>query len=389
MLPLGVYLHFPYCLQICPYCDFAVRKQRVIPQARFTDAIVAELRRRAPDFAEGRRVVSIYLGGGTPSLWEPAELARALAEVRALFDVAPSAEVTLEANPEVADGARLRAFRDAGVNRISLGVQSFDAGQLRALGREHTPAQAEEALLDARAAGIAAVSVDLIHGGEGGSEAQAASDAARAAALGADHVSCYALTLTALAVDVPMARAVRKGRLKLPGDDEQAAMGESIRAALVAAGLHRYEISNFARPGSESVHNGLYWSGAEYVAAGPGACGFRLDRTAQLRGTRFANERSAPRWIEGVLSAAGLAEAQREELPARDLVRERIFTGLRRVRGVDLAEIEAWSGEPVRAPFAEVIDRLVREGLAEVEGPLLRLTDRGLDLHSEVALRFF
>ena len=270
MLPLGVYLHFPYCLQICPYCDFAVRKQRVIPQARFTDAIVAELRRRAPDVAEGRRVVSIYLGGGTPSLWEPAELARALAEVRALFDVAPSAEVTLEANPEVADPARLRAFRDAGVNRISLGVQSFDAGQLRALGREHTPAQAEEALLDARAAGIAAVSVDLIHGGEGGSEAQAASDAARAAALGADHVSCYALTLTALAVDVPMARAVRKGRLKLPGDDEQAAMGESIRAALVAAGLHRYEISNFARPGSESVHNGLYWSGAEYVAAGPG-----------------------------------------------------------------------------------------------------------------------
>ena len=386
MPALGVYLHFPYCLQICPYCDFAVRKERVIPQRRFTDALIAELRRRAPDFAAGREVVSIYLGGGTPSLWEPDELARALNEVRSLFKVESNAEITLEANPEVADLARLTAYQNAGVNRVSLGVQSFDGRQLKALGRLHTAELAVESVAAARAAGLQSVSVDLIHGGEHQTSEEAGADAARAAALGVDHVSCYALTLTALAYEVPMARAVRRGQLKLPGDDVQEAMGGSIRTALGAAGLQRYEISNFARPGRESVHNGLYWSGVEYVAAGPGAAGFLLDRSqGGLRGTRYTNDRSVPRWLDG----NGLAEAQREELPVDDLIRERLFTGLRRVAGVDLAEIEAWSERPVRAPFAEVIDRLVREGLAAALGSRLRLTDRGLDLHSEAALRFF
>jgi oxygen-independent coproporphyrinogen-3 oxidase len=389
VLPLGVYVHFPYCLQICPYCDFAVTARKP-DQQRFTDAIVVELRRRAAELAglPGRRAVSIYLGGGTPSLWEPDQVARVLREVRALFDVDGEPEVTLEANPEAADQPRLRAYRDAGVNRLSLGVQSFDAAQLRALGRVHSPAQAEEAVGNAQRAGMSAVSIDLIHGGPDETPEVAASDAARAAALGAQHVSCYALTLTALAVDVPMARAVRRGALSLPGDEVQAAMGESLRAALGAAGLHRYEISNFARPGFESVHNGLYWSGAEYVAVGPGACGYWLDRAAGLRGTRTTNERSTVKWMERVLGGA-LAEAQREELAADDLVRERIFTGLRRTAGLDLAELESWSGLEVRARYAEVIARLVREGLAAYDGAVLQLTERGLDLHSEAAVRFF
>ncbi len=390
MLPLGVYIHFPYCPQICPYCDFAVAKVRQIPQRRFTDAVIAELRRRAPDFAAGpaRRVVSIFLGGGTPSLWEPAELARALAEVRALFNLAPDAEVTLEANPEAAGEPLLRAYREIGVNRLSLGVQSFEPAQLVALGRVHSAGQAEEALASARAAGFDNVSIDLIHGGEGQTAAGAGSDAARAVALGVGHVSCYALTLTALAVDVPMARAVRRGLLVLPGDEEQAAMGESLRAALGAAGLRRYEISNFARPGRESVHNGLYWRGAEYVAVGPGACGLLLQRGDSLRGVRWKDERSATTWMDRAL-AGELPEAEREELPAEDLLRERIFTGLRLVEGVDLEELEAWSGLPVRSPYAPVLERLVRERLALVEGPRLRLTELGLDLHSEAALRFF
>jgi oxygen-independent coproporphyrinogen-3 oxidase len=390
LLPLGVYLHFPYCPQICPYCDFAVAKVRDIPQRRFTDAVIAELRRRAPDFARGpaRRVVSIYLGGGTPSLWEPEEVARALAEIRALFAVAAAPEVTLEANPETTGEPRLRAYLQAGVNRLSLGVQSFEPQQLRALGREHSAEQAAAALADARTAGFANVSVDLIHGGEGQTREGAGRDAARAAQLGAGHVSCYALTLTALAVDVPMARAVRRGLLVLPGDEEQEAMGESLRAALGAAGLHRYEISNFALPGRESVHNALYWTGAEYVAAGPGACGLRLERTGGLRGVRWRDERSAQGWMDRAL-AGELPEAEREQLAAEDLLRERVFTGLRMTAGLDLAELETWSGRPVREPYAAVITRLCGEGLATLEGARLRLTERGLDLHSEAAVRFF
>jgi oxygen-independent coproporphyrinogen-3 oxidase len=184
-----------------------------------------------------------------------------------------------------------------------------------------------------------------------------------------------------------MARAARRGLITLPDDEAQASMGESLRAALGAAGLRRYEISNFAKRGFESVHNGLYWSGAEYIAVGPGAAGFRLDRSDGVRGIRTTNDRSATRWMDAVL-AGGLAETG-EDLPAQDLVRERLFTGLRRVAGVDLAEIESWSGVDVRDRYAAVIDRLVRELLATLDGTQLRLTERGLDLHSEAALRFF
>jgi oxygen-independent coproporphyrinogen-3 oxidase len=387
--PFGVYVHFPYCPHICPYCDFAVRKQRDIPQQRFTDAVVAELRLRAAGFAQGRRAVSVYLGGGTPSLWEPACVRRVLDEVRALFELSPAPEVTLEANPEAADEARLRAYRDAGVTRLSIGVQSFEPARLQRLGRVHTAEQAEAAFAHARAAGFAAVSVDLIHGSEGQTALAAAEDARRAAALGADHVSAYALTLTNLAVDVPMARAVRRGLVVLPDDDEQQRMSAQVRAALEAAGLHRYEISNFARPGFESVHNSLYWTGAEYVAVGPGACGFSLDRSGGApRGVRYANDRSALRFMDLALEGR-LPEAQREELGAQDLLRERLFTGLRLVRGVDLDELSLWSGLPVRERYQPVLERLQRDGLAALDGAQLRLTERGLDLHSEAALRFF
>ena len=169
VLPLGVYIHFPYCPQKCPYCDFAVRVERVIPQARYTDAIVAELRRRAPEYRQGpeRRVVSIYLGGGTPSLWEPDCVARVLHEVREALPVLERAEVTLEANPESAGRALLGAFRDAGVTRLSIGAQSFEPQQLVALGRWHSAAQAEGATAAAREAGFDNLSLDLIHGGAG------------------------------------------------------------------------------------------------------------------------------------------------------------------------------------------------------------------------------
>ena len=389
-LPLGVYIHFPYCPQKCPYCDFAVAVVREVPHQRYADAIVAELRRRAPDFASpARRVVTVYFGGGTPSLWEPACVARVLAEVRALFAMADGPEVTLEANPDAAEEPRLRAFRAAGVNRLSIGVQSFEPQQLVALGRWHSTAQAEAAFGAARAAGFANVSVDLIHGGQGQTARGAKADAGRAAALGADHVSCYVLTLTNLAEDVPMARAVRKGRLQLPGDEEQEAMGESLRTALAAAGLRRYEISNFARPGFESRHNQLYWRGVEYLAVGAGACGFRLDRSGPaLRGQRYSDLRDHQQYLTAALSAE-LPEAEREELGADDLLRERLFTGLRMVDGLDLAELEEWSGLQARELYAPALARLEREGLALLEGTRVRLTERGLDLHSEVAVRFF
>ena len=383
-MQFGVYIHFPYCLSKCPYCDFASRAEAVIPQRRYTDAVVRELRARAAQFC-GREAVSIYFGGGTPSLWEPEQLGRVLGEIRQLWPVAPGAEVTLEANPGTTDEARFVAFRELGVNRLSIGVQSFEPAQLVSLGRKHDAAEAVRAFRTARAAGFRNVSLDLIHGGQGHTTELAARDAAAAVALGPEHISCYALTLTGLAEEVPMAKALRRGELTLPDEETVSDMGDAVRAELAKGGYARYEVSNYARPGREAVHNTLYWRGGEYAAAGCGACGFLRQGGG---GLRYANDRSPERYMERV-EQTGTGESSQERVAAADHLRERLFTGLRLASGIDLAALEEDLDLPVRARYRAVIDRIVSEGLGERDGAVLRLNGRGLDLHSEISLRFF
>lgn len=402
----GVYVHYPYCLSKCHYCDFASRAEAVIPQRRYTDAILRELRAQAPLFSGqggqgggGRRAVSIYFGGGTPSLWEPALFAEVLREAKALFEVGPGAEITLEANPGTTDEGRFAAFLEAGANRISIGVQSFASQQLVALGRAHSGGDAERAYLTARKAGFQSISLDLIHGAEAQDTAGARSDALHAASLGPEHISAYALTLVGLAEDVPLAKAVRRGEVVVPDDETVAEMGEAVRTALADAGYARYEISNFARPGFEAVHNSLYWRGLEYAAVGCGACGFArtgvgdqplpdVSAGVPAVGRRWQNDRSPERYMDRV-EKTGFGEASGELLAADEHLRERLFTGLRLAEGLDLAALERDLGLPVRTKFASELARLTKEGLAVEEGGWLRLTDRGLDLHSEVAIRFF
>jgi oxygen-independent coproporphyrinogen-3 oxidase len=381
---LGVYIHFPYCLSKCPYCDFASRAEQVIPQERYTQAVLAELRARAPRFAD-REAVSIFFGGGTPSLWNPDCVRRVVALVRELWPLRPDAEITLEANPGTTDEARFSAFRELGINRLSIGVQSFESAQLVALGRKHSSGDAVRAYQTARKAGFENISLDLIHGALGHTPETAARDAATAVALGPEHISCYALTLVGLAEEVPMARAVNRGELVLPDDAAQEEMGFAVRDALTKGGYARYEISNYARPGREAVHNSLYWRGTEYVAAGCGACGFqRKGRGAR----RYANDRSPERYMDRV-EKTGTGEASSEEVTPEEHLRERIFTGLRLAEGLDLAALERELDQPVQSRYASQIDRLCKEGVALLDGPRLRLTERGLDLHSEAALRFF
>jgi len=383
-MQFGVYIHFPYCLSKCPYCDFASRAEAVIPQQRYTDAVLRELRTRAEQFPD-REAISIYFGGGTPSLWDPPQLGRVLREIRSLWRVRPDAEVTLEANPGTTDEERFTAFRDLGVNRLSIGVQSFAPAQLVSLGRKHSGPDAVRALRTARAAGFRNVSLDLIHGAERQTPEQAAQDAASAVALGPEHLSCYALTLTGLAEEVPMARAVRRGELVLPEDDVVSEMGDAVRAELLKGGYSRYEISNYARPRRESVHNSLYWLGGEYAAAGCGACGFLRQGGG---GFRFANDRSPERYMERV-EQAGRGDSSSERISPEDHLKERLFTGLRLAQGIDLAALERDLDLPVRARFEARIGRIVREGLGSFDGTVLRLNERGLDLHSEVSIRFF
>jgi oxygen-independent coproporphyrinogen-3 oxidase len=375
--PFGIYVHFPYCAVRCPYCDFAVATDRPIPQERYTRAVLAELERRAPSF-RGLDPRSLYLGGGTPSLWEPIHVAEVIASVRRAVGLPPAAEITLEANPESADPGRLAGYREAGVNRFSVGVQSFDPGVLAKLGRRHGPELAERALRLA-AEVVPNVSVDLIYGARRSSVLTAHRDAERVGKLPVTHVSAYALTLDPeiLAVDVPLARLRREGRLPLPSDDDVVAQARAIRAALRRAGLRRYEISNFARPGFESVHNRLYWESESYLGLGVGAYGCRYadDRASA---TRWGNHRAPAAYLEAV--EAGRPPSHEEErLGARELLEERVMLALRTRRGLPLAELPA----AARAQVAT----LLRHRLAVDRGGRLVLTDRGLDLHSAVAER--
>ena len=379
---LGLYIHFPYCLARCPYCDFAVAIRREVPGHAYADAVCAELSLRlstAPSLA-GRPLESLFIGGGTPSLWAPGDVARVLSHVRQLQGVVPWAEVSLEANPEVADAGRFRGYVEAGVNRLSLGVQSFQPHVLRTLGRSHTAGQAGHALEAARGSGVATVAVDLIYGAPGQTVQEVREDARRAVELGVDHVSAYALTVEreVLAAETPFSKRQARGALHPADDALSVEMSHALVEELEAAGLRRYEISNFARPGRHSRHNALYWTGGEYLAAGVGATGL-------LAGRRYENERSAERYLQRV-ARGELPEASAEVLSREEAFHERLAMGLRLRTGLRLREAcEVHGVDP--APRLAEAERLAAAGFAEWSGENLRLTPRGMDLHGEVVAR--
>ncbi|HEY6100772.1 MAG TPA: radical SAM family heme chaperone HemW [Anaeromyxobacter sp.] len=375
--PFGIYVHFPWCTHRCPYCDFAVTTEPQPGGRRYARAILAELALRAPSF-EGLAPASVYLGGGTPSLWDAAEIAEVLAAIRDRLAVEAGAEVTIEANPESCDRARLAAWRAAGVNRVSVGAQSFDPGVLAKLGRRHSPEAAQRAIRDA-AEVIGNASVDLIYGARRSSAAIARADAGRAAAAGAAHVSAYALTLDAdlLAEEVPLARMRRQGRLPLPSEDETRAQGDAIRHALRRAGLRRYEISNFARPGRESVHNRLYWDGESYLGLGAGAYGCL--RRAE-RSYRYGNLRDAGSYMDAAL-AGRVPTGEEDHVPAAADRNERLMLALRTRDGAPLAVLSARQEREA--------SEAVRRRLAVRRAGRLVLTSRGMDLHSALSERLF
>jgi putative oxygen-independent coproporphyrinogen III oxidase len=382
---LGLYVHFPYCLAKCPYCDFAVTVAKTIPGARYRKALEDELALRllARPGWTAAPLDSLYLGGGTPSLWEPAEVAGFLETVRQKLPLKPSAEVTLEANPEVADARRLSGFRAAGVNRLSLGVQSFEEKTLSTLGRAHAPKDARASMRAARSAGFDNVSLDIILGVEGQSLESAVQDAREAAALFPEHVSAYVLTVEreSLAEETVFARRLRTGQLQLPPEGVVADMVEAVGDVLAEAGLVRYEVSSYARPGRHSRHNALYWTGGEYLALGAGATGFHATATG---GVRTAAHRGTERWFTDV-EAGRLPDAEREVLGPKELFAERLMLGLRFTSGLDVQALTRRFGEASRT--AELA-KLEAQGLGTqlVDGRF-RLTRRGLLLHSDVCAR--
>jgi oxygen-independent coproporphyrinogen-3 oxidase len=374
----GVYVHFPYCLAKCPYCDFVsyAKEREAIDHAAYADAVLRELGRRVGAGAgegegAGVRVATVFFGGGTPSLWEPKELGRVLRGVRGALPCTDELEVTVECNPTSIDEDRARALVDQGVNRVSIGVQSLRDERLRYLGRLHDTQGAVAAVKGALRA-VPRVSGDLIFGLPGQTPEESRAEALELVELGLSHVSCYQLTIEP---GTRFGELAKRGRLPLADDGAVAEGFLAIDDALGARGFGHYEVSNYAREGQEARHNLGYWRGDEYLGLGCGAYGFVME--ARGHGVRYRNEVVPEKYV------ADAPETTREPLDATTLMRERIMLGLRMAGGVDLDDAasdlgtEGWTEERRRASaWLEERGRIVREGSrARVPRPAWLWTD--------------
>lgn len=325
MMPLALYIHWPFCLSKCPYCDFNSHVRERIDQPRFAAALRRELAWEAARLGP-RRLGSIFFGGGTPSLMDPATTASLIADAKRLFPPADDIEITLEANPTSVEAARLRDFRAAGVNRVSLGVQALNAEDLRRLGRQHDARQAVAALETARAI-FPRLSFDLIYARPGQDLRAWRAELRRALSLAADHLSLYQLTIEP---GTAFEALHRRGELVLPDAETQAALYDATAEEAASFGLRPYEVSNYARAGAESRHNLAYWRYQDYAGIGPGAHG-RLTIEGRLHATR--RHRAPEPWADRV-ERLGHGTTDEEIIAPHDRAREMLLMGLRLSEGI-------------------------------------------------------
>lgn len=391
MPPFGLYLHVPFCVGKCPYCDFVSYPIAALPEgmaARVVDAFARELDlvlAANPSLAR-RALGSVYFGGGTPSLLDPPVVARLIARAGAAFgqsgahaDGRPTPEVTIECNPATAETERLAAFAEAGVNRVSLGVQSFDQDALQALGRRHSADEARDACARVQALGLASWGLDLIYGVLAEDDtARFSRDLDEALAFQPPHVSVYGLTLHE---GTPLWERHERGDVQLPGEETQRAEFLLARRRLTAADLRHYEISNYARLGHESRHNSLYWTGGEYLGLGVAAHSY-------YDGVRRANPQDLAEYLRRV--EAGRPPADAEEPPSpRSLAGERIMLALRQCDGVPVAALSRAIGQDFATAYGAEIARLAETGLLVCDGRRVALTEEGLLVSDRVFEEFF
>ena len=368
----SVYIHFPWCARKCPYCDFATEPLRVaeLPHQAYTDALLRELEARTDDL-QGRRLKSIFFGGGTPSLWKPAELGRALAAIRAAFDTeVDDLEVTVECNPSSLTRENAALLREAGVGRLSIGVQSLRDSHLAFLGRLHDADRAIATLREA-VAEMARVSADLMFGMPGQSDIELAEDIARIADTGVRHVSAYALTIEEKTMFGSLHRA---GKLRVASEEQYASLFELAEARFADLGWTHYEVSNYAAEGEESRHNLHYWRGGAYVGLGAAAVGC-LDH-GPGRAERWRNDPNPRRYLT---QTTLVTEA--ETLGPDEIIRESLMLGLRTIEGICLADTERRAGKsPLLGREREIETALERGDLVSEDQRLRVPQSRWLKL---------
>ena len=364
--PLALYVHWPFCVSKCPYCDFNSHVRESVDQEMWRDALLADLAYEA-SVLPGRRLGSIFFGGGTPSLMPPATVAAILDAAERAWGFEPGIEITLEANPSSVEAARFADIAAAGVNRVSLGLQALDNETLAFLGRAHDVTEGLAALDTAQAA-FERVSFDLIYARPDQRLADWHAELARALSFGTEHLSLYQLTIEP---GTRFQTEALAGRLVLPDEDRAADLFELTRALTASAGMPAYEISNHARPGAESRHNLTYWRYQDYAGIGPGAHGRRTGVATQRR-------RKPENWIEAV-ARNGHGIEQEDALTPRERAVEAMLMGLRLAEGIDLDRISTLGERPI-GELADVlaIERLATQGLLEHDGKRLRATDAGM-----------
>jgi oxygen-independent coproporphyrinogen III oxidase len=367
---LGVYVHLPFCPYLCPYCDFAKWPMRAASARRYLEALDVEIERAPPAPA-----ATIYLGGGTPNAYDARAISAMLMRVRGRFPGAQ--EVSIEINPELVRDGDFAAYRDAGITRLSIGVQSFEPGEIQTLGRKHTVAQIERVIALARAARLRSVSLDLMFAVPGQTAASWRRTLNAAIALDVDHISAYGLT-------VEEGTPYAAWRVREPGvffDDVREAELYALAIELLqAAGYEQYEISNFARPGHRCAHNLNYWANGEYAGLGVGAASYR-------EGVRSLHTRSLDEYVAAALEGRPIP-SEAERLEGRKRAGEAMMLALRTAQGVALSEFKERYGIDVMADYAPVVNRFARTGLLEQIGDTVRLTQRGRFLANDVCGAF-
>lgn len=371
----GIYIHIPFCVHKCIYCDFLSAPADDDVKYAYTKALINEIRNTA-DRQVKDKITSIFFGGGTPSVLPDCCIADILMAVRDCFDISDDAEITMECNPGTVNESRLSEYRAAGVNRLSFGLQSTDNNELKMLGRIHTFEQFAESFRLARNAGFNNINVDLISAIPGQTEATLENTFDKVMALQPEHISVYSLILedgTYLADNIDKFPPV-------PDEDEDRRMYHMTKERLHSAGYERYEISNYSRPGYECRHNLLYWNRGEYYGFGCSAAGF-------IGNERYSDIRDVKKYIELNGDIEKLHE-NIEILTKEDAMEEFMFLGLRKIAGVDVMDFQRRFGVPIENVYAKEIEHNIDKGLLIRQGDILKLTEYGIDICNTVMSDF-
>lgn len=390
----GIYIHIPFCVKKCPYCDFTSYTPERLPEKEYINAVIKEMEVRGKG-AETRSVETIYFGGGTPSLLSPKSIETILGSISKNFKIVPplttplpqvEREITLEINPGTVNLEKLKGYRDAGVNRLSIGVQSLNDGILTTLGRIHNRQQALGAYEDAREAGFDNIGIDLIHSIPGESLSDWKRELNEVVLLGPEHISAYSLTIEE---GTPFHCQLQKGLLALPSEETQVDMLLTTEEVLGKAGYEHYEVSNYALPAFRSRHNQIYWKGGEYLGLGVSAHSYISGQWSGVRGqeVRTANTSNLAEYFR-LINEKGNAVIEEDELTKEKAMGEYVFLGLRMMEGISLKDFEEKFGIEIETAYPAAVSELTQKGLLEITQGHLRLTKKGLLLLNEVSVRF-